>query len=397
MFQVFSYPTPEHLGVLARGSRMARAYQLLVTAAATVMPLVAAAEESASLPDIRSVEADLTVPAVSKGDPGPGKRVVQVAPEYEGTAVHHVLYLPREWQPGKQYPVIVEYAGNGPFSNKFGDVSTGEVESSKMGYGLSGGEGFIWLSLPYVDTKEKKNQTRWWGDIGATVEYAKKTVRRVCEKYGGDTSTLVLAGFSRGSIACNFIGLHDDEIADIWLAFMPYSHYDGVKPWDYPGSGREAALERLKRLRGRASFLTHERSIEATRDYLASTGIQGPFTLRALAFRNHNDAWTLRDIPERREARAWLRRVLKERPGTYSVRGRVRRSNGEPLAGVRIESGAHHWTFTDQDGSYALKGLASSRRIVRASSPDLQFEPRERVVELAADADGIDFVAARVR
>ena len=371
-------------------------WRLLAVVAALIAGPAARAQP-ASLPDIRSIPVDLAVPAISDGDPGPGKRVVQVAPEYEGTAVHHVLYLPRDWQPGKQYPVIVEYAGNGPYSNKYGDISTGEVEGSKMGYGLSGGKGFIWLCLPYVNTAEKKNQPWWWGDVGATVEYAKKTVRRVCEKYGGDTSAIVLTGFSRGSIACNFIGLHDDEIADIWLAFMPYSHYDGVRPWDYPGSGRAAALERLKRLRGRASFVTHERSIEDTRDYLASTRIEAPFTLRALAFRNHNDAWTLRDIPERREARAWLRRVLRDRPGTYSIRGRVRHFNGEPLAGVRVESGAHHWTFSGQDGSYFLKGLVSSKRTLRASSAGPRFESSERVVELTADADGVDFMVARGR
>jgi len=49
--------------------------------------------------------------------------------------------------------------------------------------------------------------------------------------------------------------------------------------------------------------------VEETRQYLLSTGISAPFTFRTLEFRNHNDAWALRDIPERREVRAWLRRV----------------------------------------------------------------------------------------
>ena len=37
-----------------------------------------------------------------------------------------------------------------------------------------------------------------------------KTVPWVCENFGGDTEKVFLCGFSRG-IACNFIGLHDDE------------------------------------------------------------------------------------------------------------------------------------------------------------------------------------------
>jgi len=274
---------------------------------------VAAPEEA--FPDIRSIPPDLTVPPVTAGPPGPGKRVRQTAPEYAGTEVHHMLYLPRDWRAVEQYPVIVEYAGNGPYESKYGDVSSGEVEGSKLGYGLSGGEGFIWLCLPCVNTEEGKNQSWWWGDVEATVEYCKRTVPRVCEQYRGDPTAVILTGFSRGAIACNFIGLHDDEIARLWLAFMPYSHYDGVREWDYAGSDRASAWLRLQRLQGRASFITHERSVDETRRYLAETGIEAPFTFKAIPFRNHNDAWALRDIPVRREARRWLEQVLAKRPG----------------------------------------------------------------------------------
>jgi hypothetical protein len=43
-----------------------------------------------------------------------------------------------------------------------------------------------------------------------------------------------IAGFSRGAIACNFIGLRDDEIASLWCGFVVHSHYEGVRDW--PGS-----------------------------------------------------------------------------------------------------------------------------------------------------------------
>jgi len=281
----------------------------LFVAACFLAPL-ACARPTSELPDIRTVPRDLVVPPVSGGNPAPGKRVVQTAPEYAGTAVHHTLYLPRDWEPGKRFPVLVEYPGNGPYSNDYGDLSSGEVEGCVMGYGLSGGAGFIWLALPFVDSETQSNQTWWWGDVEATVRYAKRAVRRVVDEFGGDPSAVVLAGFSRGAIAVNYIGLHDDEIADLWAGFMPYSHYDGVREWNYPGSGRSDALARLKRLRGRPSFITHERSINETRDYLAQTEVQAPFALRAVPFRNHNAAWTLRDIPLRREARQWLAQVV---------------------------------------------------------------------------------------
>lgn len=64
--------------------------------------------------------------------PGAGKRVRQVTTPYRGTQVYHTLYLPVDWHPpGEQdqarYPLIVEYAGNGPYHNAFGDTCSGQV------------------------------------------------------------------------------------------------------------------------------------------------------------------------------------------------------------------------------------------------------------------------------
>ena len=266
---------------------------------------------AAAFPDISSIPADLQVPPVSQAEPAPGKRVRQTLPSFRGTQVHHLLYLPTGWKPGREFPVIVEYAGNGDYANSYGDVSDGSVEGSKLGYGISGGEGYIWLCLPYVNSAEKKNQPLWWGDVEATVQYAKDAVRMIRTRFGGDPKRVVLAGFSRGAIACNYIGLHDDEIAGLWRAFIPYSHYDGVRKWPYPDDDKGAALARLKRLNGRPQFIIHENSVEDTRQYLMETGVRAPFVFRTLEFHNHNDAWTLRDIPERRELRQWLKEALK--------------------------------------------------------------------------------------
>ncbi len=261
--------------------------------------------------NLHDVPPDLKTPPMVEGEPAPGKRVRQTLPPYEGTGVHHALYLPSDWAPGRKYPVLVEYAGNGGYRNPLGDVSEGTVEGSNLGYGISGGKGFLWLCLPYVNAAEKRNQANWWGDVPATVEYCRKAVRLACDRYGGDPARLVLAGFSRGAIACNFIGLHDDGIAPLWRAFVVHSHYDGVRKWPYPGSDRDSARERLSRLKGRPQFISHERSVEETRRYLESTGIEGDFTFLALPYPNHTDAWVLRDIPERKALREWLRRALE--------------------------------------------------------------------------------------
>jgi hypothetical protein len=277
--------------------------------------LLAPALAAQELPDLSTVTPDLETPPMQNGDPAPGRRVRQTAPEYKGTEVHHALYLPSDWKRGGKYPVIVEYAGNGNYRNQYGDVSTGRVEGSNLGYGLSGGKGFLWVCMPYVNEAEKKNQITWWGDLKATVEYCRRTVPRVCEEYGGDPESVILTGFSRGAIACNHVGLHNEEIAKLWLAFIPYSHYDGVRKWGWERPEDEPAITRLRRLRGRAQFICHERSIEDTKKYLEATGVKAPFTFQPIAFRNHNDGWTLRDIPERRAARAWLTKVLKDKPG----------------------------------------------------------------------------------
>ncbi len=81
---------------------------------------------------------DLVTPEMTHDEPAAGRRVHQVAPEYSGTEVYHALYLPVDWEPGKSYPVIIEYTGN-----RFAECcSSGEVKDANLGYGLTGGKGF---------------------------------------------------------------------------------------------------------------------------------------------------------------------------------------------------------------------------------------------------------------
>ena len=268
------------------------------------------------LPDLHSIPEDLVIPPVTEGAPSAGQRVRQTTAGWEGTEVHHVLYLPRDWVAGKSFPVIVEYAGNGGYNDKHGDVSHGTVEGSRLGYGVSGGEGCLWLCLPYVEVTDgtKRNAIKWWGDVEETKRYCQATLKDLCAKYGGDAERVVLAGFSRGSIGCNYIGLHDDAIAKLWYGFICHSHYDGVRTgWPYGGADREAALVRLKRLQGRPQFISHEGSVQATEEWLRSTGEKADWTFVPLPFRNHTDAWVLRDLPERKRLREWFSRVVEKK------------------------------------------------------------------------------------
>ncbi len=243
---------------------------------------------------------DLIVPAVTDEAPSPGARVRQFNQDYEGSKVYHTLYLPTDWKPDRKYPVIVEYAGN-----KW-RTSLGTVEGSSLGYGVTGGKGVIWVCMPYVNQQEMRNQETWWGDVDATVTYCKHTVKRICNEYGGDSDNVFIAGFSRGAIACNFIGLHDDEIASLWRGFICHSHYDGVRKWGYANSDRAAAAERLARLGNRPQFISQENSTEATQTYLKEAYPAGNFTFAPLKGVPHTDTWVLENRPERKALREWF-------------------------------------------------------------------------------------------
>lgn len=264
---------------------------------------------AAELPDIRSVPPDLIVPALSESPPTAGARV------RHGLST---LYLPTDWNADARWPVIVELAGNGGYMNQYGDVSTGLPEGSNLGYGLTAGHGFIWLCVPYLNAKGDQIATTWWGDKPdyapqQTLKNLRETVKSVCHEFSGDESKVVLAGFSRGAIACNYLGLHDDETAQLWRAFFIYSHYDGVRKWPYPGSDRDSALARLKRIGDRPQLICGENAnAEETERYLRPLLPNADLTFLATGFRNHNDAWILRPCPARKKARQWLMRVMQK-------------------------------------------------------------------------------------
>ena len=231
-----------------------------------------------------------------------------IAPEYRGTEVFHAIYLPSDWKQGTTYPVIVEYP-----PNAYPPGYKGLVEDCKLGYYESGGSGFIWVVLPFVNTKEKKNQSQWWGDIDATVEYCKRNVKRACETFGGDRSKIFLTGFSRGAIACGYIGLRDDGIAGMWAGLIADAQFDG-------GSFTpEGAKERLARLKGRPCCIIYGEKDEHGK----ANSLAGAEILKQLGERpkimelpgvTHTDTSIEKPSPQRDELRAWMSNALKDSP-----------------------------------------------------------------------------------
>lgn len=291
-----------------------------------------------ALPDIRSVAPDLVVPKLETRTPTPGVRAKVSIDEN----LYYVLYLPRNFDPSQRFPMIVEFAGNGGYKSPHGDESHGVPEGSNLGYGISGGEDFVWLCLPFV-TQERDNKPaevarQWWGSPpdfspSPTVDLAKQVVESVAKQYSVDTSAVILAGFSRGAIACNLVGLHDDSIADLWCGMVVYSHYDGVRDWGLSGTSADDARERLTRLEDCPQFICHEgpdnplkpkRGLAATRKYLEEANkrlaIEPKLTLVTTGFRNHNDAWVLRPSEARGQLREWLHEIEPVRQALSELR-----------------------------------------------------------------------------
>lgn len=270
---------------------------------------------AAPLPDISTVPPDLTVPELIDTLPAAGKRVRL---ELFKDTPPVILYLPTDWKPEKKFPVMIELAGNGNFSNSFGDISTGLPEGSVLGYGLSGGSGFIWACVPFLNAAGNKTAITWWGDApdyrpDSTVAFLKRAVPSICERFSGDPQRVILCGFSRGAIAANAIGLHDDEIAALWRGFICYSHYDGVSTrWPFAGADSASARRRLARLNGRPQLICSESPLTGTRKHLEDSGVIGDFTFLHTGFRNHHDAWALRPSTARDVARRWLADLVNQ-------------------------------------------------------------------------------------
>ena len=330
--------------------------------------------------NVSSVAQDLHSPPMTVQAPGAGLRVKQTSPEYAQTSAYHALYLPNDWQPGRKYPIIVEYAGNGY-----------NVEDAALGYGISGGSGFIWIGMPTIGGTPLSNQALWWGNLDATKDYCLKTLRHVCEDYGGDPSSVILTGHSRGGIACNYVGLNDDNIADAWLAFIPHSGYDGTYLWGYAGDDPASAYTRLQRLKGRAQHISQDTAEVSPWNYLRSTGIDmTPFSFRTLPFSTHTDQWALRAIQLRRDVRGWVQQILATRPGTHSITGRVTDSSSIGIPGARVQTGYTHFTYTDANGAYELAGLIDSNRTVTATAPNYSFAA-QTVIVAGANLSGVNF------
>ncbi|MDZ8117637.1 hypothetical protein [Pontiella agarivorans] len=244
----------------------------------------------------------LEVPAMVNAPPAPGLRVKHQLKVFREKEAYHALYLPPGWTPGKRYPVIVEYSGNRWLNPPC--HSPGRPESGRMGFGMSEGKGFIWVNAPFVN-RDGSLALNGWGDADVTADYAVDLVKMLCADFGGDPDNVILTGFSRGAVACGYIGLRNDKISSLWKAFHPCQHYDGD---GVHGATFESALnERMPRLNGRPTFHTDNGRHAELHDLFEQTG--QPVTFAESGIGAHTDSMLLENRPSTLELRAWLKRI----------------------------------------------------------------------------------------
>ncbi len=305
----------------------------------------------------------LVVPQATEGAPGPGKRVYMTL---DGWPMRYVLYLPKDWSAHGIYPVIAEYSGNiFYFKNTY---STGKADEGNIGYGMSKGIDSIWINLPFVSQDRTQEQLDGFGNLDASAEYARHAVREVLEKFAGDPGAVFLTGFSRGGAACGFIGLHDSDIADLWLGFHAVAGGDGA---GWFGSEMPGAIERAGRIKGRSSFITDGAPWQ---DVLAK--MRQPFTYMDSQIGAHVDTMFLDNRPSTLAVRKWMADVLNRRPGVHDISGVVNDASGKPVDGARVEAGYTHFTYTDPDGKYSIRSLIDGERKVTVQAPGMHFNSR---------------------
>lgn len=244
----------------------------------------------------------IEVPAVDDGPPAAGRRVRLRFPGDEASGIHFILHLPDDWSPTGKYPVILEYPGNEFYVR--GCYSTGLPEQCGLGYGMSRGRGAIWVSLPFVDRRAGTIVASGWGDPDATADCCVRVVEEVCGKFGGDPAALVLTGFSRGAIACGFIGLRNERIANLWKGFHLCQHYDG-DGWN--GADMAGAIGRARRFRGAGVFHT-DNPESRVRPVTEALGVPATFVQSGLGA--HATAMVLDDRESTRRLRAWFAELV---------------------------------------------------------------------------------------
>ena len=242
----------------------------------------------------------LEVPMIENCKPKQGKRVIY--PFAKNSNLYGVLYLPRDWTADKSLPLIVEFPGNIYYTDNC--YSTGRPEQCVIGYGMTKGDGALWLSLPFVDYSKDEIVESGWGNPDDTADFTVKMVEKMRKEFRVDTSRVVLTGFSRGAIACGFIGLRNSKIASLWKGMHVCQHFDGD---GWRGANKKDAILRLKNGIHIPQFHT-DNSSTVLYNMLNDANIKTTYTTSGLGA--HACDMFLDDRQSTLELRTWLKNLF---------------------------------------------------------------------------------------
>lgn len=270
------------------------------------------------------------------------------------------------------------------------------------------------MVFPYI--KNKTSVTKWWGNEQETLDFAIENIRDICEKYNGNPSEVFICGFSRGAIGVNYLGLHNDEIADVWLGFFTHDHYDGVRHWkgSYWGSPfdkyQKNAINRFKRIKNRNVLISQNvaegKSTHETKEYIEKYKLDTLANITYNLFSTHSiikdipseeiphehtDKWLLYDSKYQKSVIKWFKKTIKKKPKTFTISGKITDSNRNPLEGILIETGKTHFSITDKKGNYRIDGLVKSNRKISVLTKDKSTILSSKNIQLNSDYKNLNF------
>jgi hypothetical protein len=234
-------------------------------------------------------------------NPSAGKRVKMSISGYNA-AIYYTLTLPLNYKAGTAYSVIFECPGN-----VYGNFS-GLPDDIVLGYGLSLGLDFILVQAPFVNTAKTAITTTWWSggnatdDPTPTIETWTAILDYIEATY--NVRNVILTGFSRGAIACCYVGCYNDTIATRWDGFIADAHFDGQVFTVAGASTRLARINNKKTLFFVGSDDSAKANTVAGKAAVDALGF--PTTYIEKPSLGHDPTWILLNDSYAVSARTWI-------------------------------------------------------------------------------------------
>ncbi len=234
------------------------------------------------------------IPTMVEGTPAKGKVTKRNITGWNNN-VYYTIYLPSNYSAtGTKNPVIFDLP-----PNEY-ETYNGKPECEYLGYGLGYGSDFIVVVAPFLNADGSNLATTYWGagtlagDYTKTLEFWQAILTDIETNFNSDPDRVILTGFSRGAVACSYLGCSTYEWASKFCAFMPFSHHDGGSLTPF------AAYQRLMRMQPMKTAIMYGGVTDSGRaNSLIGVGICNELEIDYTAFEiadsGHDIAWCLRE------------------------------------------------------------------------------------------------------